>query len=1409
MSTNQHPTKTPTTRLNTNGKRLLQHQHFDGEDGDEYGATEFGGFRAYMANKRRKLQNQALEALRQEQQGAGSTTDTPNAQAARPRGIFTGCIVYINGYTGVEHSVEELRRMLVAHGGVFVQHMVGKTSVTHIVATTLTTRKKIQFEKYRVVTPDWVPRCIEAGKVLDWRLFRTVPEFLPRGQTKLFASTGTSTTPRHVNATDGHNVRQAATESAVLPHTEPLTSTNTNDEYLYHETKPGVPSITDPAFITHFYQHSRLHHLSMWKAAVRQKYLVRAAAAAVTDSCWTQRFASTLTQNKRGPRRVILHIDFDSFFASVAVALRPNLNQSMPVCVASGTHAHSDIASCNYAARALGVRNGMLMKRAKTLCPDLIVLGYDFDAYEKASLQMYEAVMEVGADLVYPVSVDEVMLDITGWIARRIEEVCKGASGREGEDSSVDASPLAERERRIEEQATALGNTLRTKIRARTQLETSVGIGPNVMLTRVALAKAKPGGVYCINWSTRYQSLIPAAPGDKEKTIGLRDLPGVGRHIVAKLEDAPLRIRTFEDLSRYARGQHTQTSETASLPTVAASAKARETLESVFGPKLGVKLWEFGQGIDDTDLRDSIATALERKSVGVEISWGVRATCRSDVVQFVRNLSQELGRRLADGGISYVGGIMSGGVGTGEARTPAFAYTGRSLTVKVYRTKKDADPRRAKAMGHGECDIYSRTRAVPAHAAPTRDAVVIADTALALLDTMECAPLELRGLGIQMTKLEADGGRLVKGKGKGGDGGKTMGILKFVERPAAAPAEPSREPAASSIKTPQSTKKNARVSFADFDSDFGSDFDSDEAGFDPAAPVLGILAQDQQPRDNNKVPTTPTETRVPQPDALGAGPDAEVAAPSVDWDTYYAIPSTLRKLVKEEYNLVSTPRNEHKPQSHIDWDTYYAIPSTLRKLVKEEYNLGSTPRGQQPGKESPVEQRGSVGGDSTTPTRAAAVPLLEKIRGFRRETRSAPPAAEDPLARVRRQAGPGGQVTLTQQRAVSLAGLRGRAPKPDAATALPPAGHDILAHPSLLDAATLAELPAEVATELRGAVARRRRWDARQARLAAEFGGARGAAVPAPEPRARSVALNGRRPAAYRDRAVAPSLDGCAADEGGGVLELRRFGEVCKVVREWIKETIGEGAADGAAAGDDGGACGEPHDETGGGECGESISGNGGGGAVGGEAEEAPPRDALPPPPQLSLVASAARSFSSFSSFSFSSAQSQDSPADPDPAPGPDPDSAAGLDPKLGGSSRSATCAPLAAAAPRLSPPRSPAAAAHDSGPSAAGPPPLRRPSGDDASDTSDEDADSDGADSGGGPHPADVALFAGYVARLVDDPLRWPHAVRLSRWVAGEVASLAGEGSGGAHEWHAIARRLRRYVRAEILAKYGKNVSP
>ena len=175
-----------------------------------------------------------------------------------------------------------------------------------------------------------------------------------------------------------------------------------------------------PDFLKHFFANSRLHHLSTWKADLRLKFLRKVV------------LEKKQNEGNRGhiqkiPRKWLFYmLDFDCFFATASCLNHPNLDINKdPIAVTHGGRT-SDIASCNYVARKFGVRNGMWSGKAKQLCPELIQLDYDFDAYERCSAKFYDYLISRGIfDHIFPVLIDEVLLQcnfllLGKWEAARI-----------------------------------------------------------------------------------------------------------------------------------------------------------------------------------------------------------------------------------------------------------------------------------------------------------------------------------------------------------------------------------------------------------------------------------------------------------------------------------------------------------------------------------------------------------------------------------------------------------------------------------------------------------------------------------------------------------------------------------------------------------------------------------------------------------------------------------------------------------------------------------------------------------------------------------------------------------------------------------------------------------------------------
>ncbi|PWN91681.1 hypothetical protein FA10DRAFT_265527 [Acaromyces ingoldii] len=142
---------------------------------DAYKPSAFGDFRSYMKNKRLKLKVQEAAISEDEARAAaalaaGASSQSKTAQSDTYPPLFRGTCIYINGHTNPPYA--ELRRMLQLHGGELMPYLDQKTPVTHIVASNLTAKKRIEFERYKVVKPEWVVKSVEEGRRLDWRDFR-------------------------------------------------------------------------------------------------------------------------------------------------------------------------------------------------------------------------------------------------------------------------------------------------------------------------------------------------------------------------------------------------------------------------------------------------------------------------------------------------------------------------------------------------------------------------------------------------------------------------------------------------------------------------------------------------------------------------------------------------------------------------------------------------------------------------------------------------------------------------------------------------------------------------------------------------------------------------------------------------------------------------------------------------------------------------------------------------------------------------------------------------------------------------------------------------------------------------------------------------------------------------------------
>ncbi|MBY0122480.1 DNA polymerase IV [Bacillus sp. S/N-304-OC-R1] len=202
---------------------------------------------------------------------------------------------------------------------------------------------------------------------------------------------------------------------------------------------------------------------------------------------------------------VILHVDMNSFYASVEMAYDPSL-KGKPLAIAGNpAERRGIIVTCSYEARRFGVKTTMPLWEAKKLCPELIIKKPNFDRYRAASIGMFEILNEY-SDLVEPVSIDEGYIDIT--------------------ESYEHGTPLE------------IAEKIQKQIMQQLDLPCSIGIAPNKFLAKTASDMKKPMGITVLRKRDVPNILWP---------LEVEQMHGVGKKTGGKLRS--MQIDTIGDLA--------------------------------------------------------------------------------------------------------------------------------------------------------------------------------------------------------------------------------------------------------------------------------------------------------------------------------------------------------------------------------------------------------------------------------------------------------------------------------------------------------------------------------------------------------------------------------------------------------------------------------------------------------------------------------------------------------------------------------------------------------------------------------------------------------------------------------------------------------------------------------------------
>lgn len=207
--------------------------------------------------------------------------------------------------------------------------------------------------------------------------------------------------------------------------------------------------------------------------------------------------------------RKIIHVDCDCFYAAIEMRDDPSL-ANRPLAVGGAAERRGVIATCNYEARAYGVRSAMSSHQALKLCPDLLIVKPRFEVYRGVSREIH-GIFRQFTDLIEPLSLDEAYLDVS--------EALHFAGS-----------------------ATRIAQEIRRRVTQELHITVSAGVAPNKFLAKIASDWRKPDGLFVIT-PDQVEDFVAALPVSK--------LHGVGKVTADKL--ARLGIRTCLDLRDWNR----------------------------------------------------------------------------------------------------------------------------------------------------------------------------------------------------------------------------------------------------------------------------------------------------------------------------------------------------------------------------------------------------------------------------------------------------------------------------------------------------------------------------------------------------------------------------------------------------------------------------------------------------------------------------------------------------------------------------------------------------------------------------------------------------------------------------------------------------------------------------------------
>ena len=223
-------------------------------------------------------------------------------------------------------------------------------------------------------------------------------------------------------------------------------------------------------------------------------------------------------------RRVILHVDMDSFYASCELKNYPDKIQR-PFIVGADPRSGEGrgvILACNYEAKKLGLHSAMPIATAWRICPNGFYVRPNFDLYGKVSKSVMETIRTF-ADVMEQVSIDEAYIDDSLRVYG------------ENPERNQAGSLIWSREK-IEPIAKAIKKSVLDK----EKISCSIGASNSKIVAKIATDLRKPDGLIIVEPHEVVDFLAPLPVGK---------VPGIGR-VSQRILQEKFNAKTISELGK-------------------------------------------------------------------------------------------------------------------------------------------------------------------------------------------------------------------------------------------------------------------------------------------------------------------------------------------------------------------------------------------------------------------------------------------------------------------------------------------------------------------------------------------------------------------------------------------------------------------------------------------------------------------------------------------------------------------------------------------------------------------------------------------------------------------------------------------------------------------------------------------